>query len=217
MFSRIGLKPLMVCSALLALAQLAPAQTKVAVVNLQRAVFESAEIKKADLQMQATFKPRQDRIAQLQKEGKKIGYPGLTAGVTCDPATGDVYMVVCDQGLWLSGDGGKTFASFALPSTMSGRRPFIAAVDPRNADTVYVRFDVQGTSPLAVTHDGGKSFVRPLTTTVSLAGFALSPDGKTVIASNAYDGTFRADADTLVFTAGSVTLRGLKAERRRRG
>jgi len=68
MFSRIGLKPLMVCSALLALAQLAPAQTKVAVVNLQRAVFESAEIKKADMQMQATFKPRQDRIAQLQKE-----------------------------------------------------------------------------------------------------------------------------------------------------
>jgi len=98
-----------------------------------------------------------------------------------------------------STDGGKTFASFALPSTMSGRRPFIAAVDPRNADTVYVRFDVQGTSPLAVTHDGGKSFVTPLTTTVSLAGFALSPDGKTVIASNAYDGTFRADADTLVF------------------
>src|SRR4051812_26823141 len=41
-------------------------------------------------------------IAQLQKEGKKIGYPGLTAGVTCDPSTGDVYMVVCDQGLWRS-------------------------------------------------------------------------------------------------------------------
>ena len=98
-----------------------------------------------------------------------------------------------------STDGGKTFTSFALPSTMSGRRPFIAAVDPRHADTVYVRFDVQGSSPLAVTHDGGKSFVTPLTTTVSLAGFALSPDGKTVIASNAYDGTFRADAATLAF------------------
>ncbi len=98
-----------------------------------------------------------------------------------------------------SSDGGKTFTQFSLPSTMSGRRPFIAAVDPRHADTVYVRFDVQGSSPLAVTHDGGKSFVTPLTTTVSLAGFALSPDGKTVIASNAYDGTFRADADTLVF------------------
>jgi outer membrane protein len=63
-----GLRPLLVCSALFAIAQLAPAQTKVGVVNLQRAVFESAEIKKADAQMQATFKPRQDKIDQLNKE-----------------------------------------------------------------------------------------------------------------------------------------------------
>ena len=63
-----GLKPLLACAALLAMAQMAPAQTKVAVVNLQRAVFESAEIKKADAQMQATFKPRQDRVEALQKE-----------------------------------------------------------------------------------------------------------------------------------------------------
>jgi outer membrane protein len=63
-----GLKPLLACSALLALAQMAPAQTKVAVVNLQRAVFESAEIKKADAQMQATFKPRQDKAEALQRE-----------------------------------------------------------------------------------------------------------------------------------------------------
>jgi outer membrane protein len=63
-----GLRPLMVCSALFAIAQLAPAQTKVGVINLQRAVFESDEIKKADAQMQATFKPRQDKVDQLQKE-----------------------------------------------------------------------------------------------------------------------------------------------------
>src|SRR3954447_26573939 len=65
---RMGLRPLLVCSALLVSAQLASAQVKVAVINLQRAVFESAEIKKADAQMQATFKPRQDRIETLQKE-----------------------------------------------------------------------------------------------------------------------------------------------------
>jgi len=65
---RMGLRPLMVCSALAFLSQAAPAQTKVAVVNLQRAVFESAEIKKADLEMQKSFKPRQDEIDQLNKE-----------------------------------------------------------------------------------------------------------------------------------------------------
>jgi outer membrane protein len=63
-----GLRPLLVCSALFAIAQLAPAQSKVGVVNLQQAVFKTAEITKADAQMQATFKPRQDKIDQLQKE-----------------------------------------------------------------------------------------------------------------------------------------------------
>lgn len=67
-----GLRPLAACSALFAIAHLASAQglvpAKVGVVNLQRAVFESAEIKKANEQMQATFKPRQDKIEQLQKE-----------------------------------------------------------------------------------------------------------------------------------------------------
>ena len=68
MFVRLGLRPALVCSAFFVFAHLAGAQTKVGVINLQQAVFESAEIKKADTQMQATFKPRQDRIATLQKE-----------------------------------------------------------------------------------------------------------------------------------------------------
>jgi outer membrane protein len=63
-----GLRPLLVCSALIVAAQIAPAQSKVAVINLQDAVFKSAEIQKANDQMQATFKPRQDKIDQLQKE-----------------------------------------------------------------------------------------------------------------------------------------------------
>src|SRR5690349_2258927 len=65
---RMGLRPLAVCSALFVFSQLAAAQVKIGVINLQQAVFESAEIKKADAQMQATFKPRQDRIETLQKE-----------------------------------------------------------------------------------------------------------------------------------------------------
>ena len=68
MFVRSGLRPLMACSALFVFAGLAPAQTKVGIISLQRAVFESAEIKKADAQMQATFKPRQDRLEAPQKE-----------------------------------------------------------------------------------------------------------------------------------------------------
>jgi outer membrane protein len=65
---RMGLRPSLVCSALFVFANLAGAQSKVGVINLQQAVFESAEIKKADSQMQATFKPRQERLVALQNE-----------------------------------------------------------------------------------------------------------------------------------------------------
>ena len=65
---RMGLRPLIFGASLFLLSQALPAQSKVAVVNLQRAVFESAEIKKADAQMQATFKPRQDEVDKLEKD-----------------------------------------------------------------------------------------------------------------------------------------------------
>lgn len=69
---RMGLRPLLVCCALFTLGQSAFGQAKVAVINLQRAVFESAEIIKANDEMQATFKPRQDKILQLQNELQTI-------------------------------------------------------------------------------------------------------------------------------------------------
>ena len=65
---RIGLRPLLVCSALFAVSQIAPAQTKVAVINLQRAVVESAEIKAAAAAMEAKYKSRISEIDQLNKE-----------------------------------------------------------------------------------------------------------------------------------------------------
>jgi outer membrane protein len=61
-------RPLLVCSALLVAAQGGFAQTKAAVVNMQAAVFGTAEAKKADTDMQARFKPRQDEIQNLTKE-----------------------------------------------------------------------------------------------------------------------------------------------------
>ncbi len=65
---RMGLGPWMACSALLLIAQSVSAQTKVAVVNLQQAVFESAEIKKADAEMQARYRPRQQEIEKLNTD-----------------------------------------------------------------------------------------------------------------------------------------------------
>ena len=85
MFVRSGIRPLLVC-AFMAFAGFASAQTKVAVINLQRAVFESAEIKKADAQMQATFKPRQDKIETLNKEIAAIAQQLQAANGKLSPA-----------------------------------------------------------------------------------------------------------------------------------
>jgi outer membrane protein len=56
--------------ALLAAATLsiAAAQTKIAVVNSQKAMLDTAEIKKAQLDLETKYKPRQDQMAQLQKD-----------------------------------------------------------------------------------------------------------------------------------------------------
>jgi len=50
------------------MAAAASAQTKVAVINLQRAVLESDEIQKASAAMEAKFKPRQQEIEKLQRD-----------------------------------------------------------------------------------------------------------------------------------------------------
>src|ERR1043165_8450395 len=68
MFARMAFRSAVVCSALFTFGSLAHGQAKVAVINLQRAVFETAEVKKADAAMQATFKPRQDAITKLQAD-----------------------------------------------------------------------------------------------------------------------------------------------------
>ncbi len=46
----------------------AAAQTKVAVINLQKAVVDTAEIKKAQADMEARYKPRQEQIDKLNKD-----------------------------------------------------------------------------------------------------------------------------------------------------
>jgi len=49
-------------------------------------------------------------LKRLAEGGKKIGYPGGTAGVCVDRTTGEVFMIVPDQGIWKSSDQGVTFA-----------------------------------------------------------------------------------------------------------
>jgi outer membrane protein len=54
--------------ALLAAAGPAAAQSRVGVVNFQRALLETAELKKASAALEAKYKPRQAEIERLRKE-----------------------------------------------------------------------------------------------------------------------------------------------------
>ena len=67
-----GLRLFGLTSALFLFAGLASAQTKVAVINMQRAVLESDEIKKASDAMESKFKPRQQDIEKLQRDLQNI-------------------------------------------------------------------------------------------------------------------------------------------------
>jgi len=60
--------------AVLALASVgaANAQIKVGIVNVQKALLDTEEIKKAQTEMEAKYKARTDKIVQLQKELQEI-------------------------------------------------------------------------------------------------------------------------------------------------
>jgi outer membrane protein len=61
-----------ILAAALALAAPAAAQTKIAVINTQRAVLETAEMKKAAADLEAKYKPQQAEIEKRSKELQAI-------------------------------------------------------------------------------------------------------------------------------------------------
>ncbi len=65
---RFGLRLAVLSCALFGIAATALAQTKVGVISLQRAVLESAEIKKASADMEAKYRPRQQEMEKLQRD-----------------------------------------------------------------------------------------------------------------------------------------------------
>ncbi len=68
MFASVRTSLPMAAAVCLALAASAFAQTKVAVINLQKAVVDTAEIKKASAALEAKYRPRQEQMEKLQKE-----------------------------------------------------------------------------------------------------------------------------------------------------
>lgn len=59
---------LFLCATSLVCPSFTQAQSKVGIINLQRAVLETAEIKKASADMQSRYKPKQDEMEKLQRD-----------------------------------------------------------------------------------------------------------------------------------------------------
>jgi hypothetical protein len=127
-------------------------------------------------------------------------------GFTIDMAREDpnrIYLsglsdVATPTGLFgVSDDRGQTWTFSSVPGSDSNAQPYIAAIQPNDEDTVYVR--LTGPAVLEVTHDAGKTFTEVLSFSGDLEGFAISPDGATVLASSPHVGMFRATAASLAF------------------
>ena len=104
--------------------------------------------------------------------------------------------------LLTSTDHGKTFVENPLPLVAPEHAAFIAAVDPLNADRLYVRTSNATGMPsrLLLSDDAGKTFRTIFTGKGALLGFALSTDGKKVYVGGPQDGLNQASTSDFAFT-----------------
>jgi outer membrane protein len=72
MFRSLAIRAGLLCFALAPLATVASAQLKVAVVNVQKAMLDSDEMKKVSADIEAKYKPRQDELQKMQAELQNI-------------------------------------------------------------------------------------------------------------------------------------------------
>jgi outer membrane protein len=68
MFRLSTISALAVCAAALVFSPVASAQAKIAVIDLRRAILETAEIKKASVELENKYKPRQEALLKAQRE-----------------------------------------------------------------------------------------------------------------------------------------------------
>jgi outer membrane protein len=72
MFRFLAIRAGLLCLVLAPLATVASAQLKVAVVNVQKAMLDSEELKKTSAQIEAKYKPRQDELQKMQADLQSI-------------------------------------------------------------------------------------------------------------------------------------------------
>src|SRR6185436_19824708 len=80
-----------------------------------------------------------------------------------------------------SSDRGRTWERLEVPGSDDTHLAYIGAVDPHNPDVIYVRLDGDPIDSLLVSSNAGQTFTPVFQSKGELLGFALSPDGATVL------------------------------------
>jgi photosystem II stability/assembly factor-like uncharacterized protein len=108
--------------------------------------------------------------------------------------------------LLTSRDHGTTWEESPIELVSGERAAFLAAVDPVNADRVYVRTSnaVDLPSRLLVSDDAGRTFRTVFTSRSQLTGFALAKDGTKVWVGGMQDGLLVASTSDFAFTQRST-------------
>jgi photosystem II stability/assembly factor-like uncharacterized protein len=123
----------------------------------------------------------------------KPGYGGPTAGVVIDHASGDVFMVVSDLGLWRSSDHGATFAR-CDDKAIGGRCETGWALQADPTGKRLACFMIYGSS--AITVDGGKTWTPFKTSHLDFGGVDWADTGKRFLAiRHEKDGLLTTSAD----------------------
>lgn len=97
-----------------------------------------------------------------------------------------------------STDLGASWEILEIPGSDAQSAPYLGAIDPANADVLYVRLD-GAPGRLLASQDGGGSWQTVFMGSGLLRGFALSPDGAMVVVGSTSGGLWRADTQTFVF------------------
>ena len=138
-----------------------------------------------------------------------VDLPADFLGLTVDVAPSDparVYasgLAAIGAGMYVgalqrSMDRGQTWESFTVPGSDASTGPYLAAIDPVVPERVYLRLDGEP-GKLLVSEDGGETWDEAFVGQGRLKGFALSPDGATVLVGGDKDGVWRASSATLTF------------------
>ncbi len=108
--------------------------------------------------------------------------------------------------LYRSDDYGGSWV--ALPIATDARRAYISAIDPLDADKLYVRLQGDSDDTMSVSEDAGLTWTPLITLTGPMLGFALSPDGERVAVGTKAGGLHV--ADTVDFAFSEVAPTGVR-------